>query len=81
MLKFEKISENEKTLIYKYICEGKNGEEYEGDIHFSLDDGNVSIVNNAKYDEFGWYWGHLASRIRKMHEEGKFEESGIIAWY
>lgn len=81
MLKFEKVLENEHTLIYKYICEGKTGEEYEGNVHFSLDDGEVSIVDKAKYDEFGLYWGHLASHLRKMHEEGKFEELGIIAWY
>jgi len=31
--------------------------------------------------DFGWYWGHLASRLRKMYADGKFEDSGMVAWY
>lgn len=80
MLRFEKTFENDHTLIYKYICEGKEGKEYEGEVHFSLDEGDVSTVNKADYD-FGWYWGHLASRLREMHKEGNFKNSGMVAWY
>lgn len=80
MLRFKKMFENDHILIYKYICEGKEGKEYEGEVHFSLDDGDVSTINKADYD-FGWYWGHLASRLRKMYADGKFEDSGMVAWY
>lgn len=80
MLKFEKTFGNEHLVIYKYICEGKEGNEYVGEIKFSLDEGNITSINKADYD-FGWYWGHLASRLRKMYADGKFEDSGMIAWY
>lgn len=79
MLRYEKVSNGEAVMTYRYYCEGK--EENFGEIDFDISAGDVASVRAAKDDKFGFYWQHLASKLREMHSNNKFLNTGVIAWY
>lgn len=79
MLDFELVKDSGTLIEYRYFCEGDRTRE--GRMLFDKEAGKIASLDKAEGDEHGFYWGHLASRLRKMAKAGEYEQSGMIAWW
>lgn len=78
MLKYELLENNTDSVSYRYYPEGQA--EY-GMATVRKADKAIEKQEIASNDDFKWCFYKLLNRIESFIDEGKYIESGIIAWY
>ncbi len=79
MIRFKLESVNEHEAVYTFLPEGDQSAP--GRARIDRDTGKASVVDESSADFHGIYSGHMLSKLRELNASGRFDESGIVAWW